>query len=195
MTAVRGKHLPGAVTITAMLKKNLCAGRLVCAALCWSALAACSPPLDWREVRVAEPPFIVMMPAKPTTHTRTVKLDAMEVGMTMRGAEAAGVTYAVGTVALQDGVAAASAARALQAALVRNIGGTIQQDKQILVSGLPITDLQADGKNARGEAMRLHARFAARGPFAYQAVVLGPSGKFSADAAGIFLDSFRPGQQ
>ena len=178
-----------------MLKKNLSAARLACVALCLPALAACSPPFDWREVRATDTPYIALMPAKPTTHTRTVKLDAMEVDMTMRGAEAGGMTFAVGAIALQDGAAAASVARALQATLVRNMGGTVQQEKQITVSGLPMTHLQVDGKNARGEAVRLHARFAARGPFAYQAVVLGASSKFSAEAAGIFLDSFRPGQQ
>ncbi|MDO8300790.1 hypothetical protein [Lacisediminimonas sp.] len=178
-----------------MLKITIRAGRFSCVALtCWT-LLACTPPLDWREVRVTETPYVVLMPAKPTAHTRTVKLDATDLAMTMRGAEVEGVTYAVGTVTLPDEARAASAARALQAALVRNMGGAVRQEKQLIVSGLPVTAIQVDGKNARGEAIRLHARFAARGPFAYQAVVLGAAAKVRTEAADIFLDSFRPGQQ
>ena len=178
-----------------MLNTIIRAARFSCVALTCCALLACTPPLDWREVRVTDTPYVVLMPAKPTAHTRTVKLDGTDIAMTMRGADVEGVTYAVGAVTLPDEARAASAARALQAALVRNLDGAVRQEKQLIVSGLPMTAIQVDGKNARGDAIRLHARFAARGPFAYQAVVLGAASKVSAEANDIFLDSFRPGQQ
>ncbi|WP_151447888.1 hypothetical protein [Lacisediminimonas profundi] len=178
-----------------MPKKNHIWRHLACAALCFPLLSGCSPALDWREIRATEAPYTVLMPAKPAVHTRKVTLDGIEVDMTMRGAEVDGVTYAVGTVVMPDEQQAAKAAGTLQAALVRNLAGSVQQQKSVNAAGLPMSQILASGKSPRGEAIQLHARFASRGNRAYQVIVFGPASKVSTDAADTFLESFRPIQQ
>ncbi|MDB5797526.1 MAG: hypothetical protein JWP36_1428 [Paucimonas sp.] len=167
-------------------------GPTACLALCIFLLCACSPALDWREVRATDSPYTVLMPAKPSVQTRQVTLDGARLDMTMQGAEVSDVTFAIGSVTLPDHRQALAAAVALQAALVRNLGATIKQQKTVTVDGLPMQEISAQGKSPRGAALDLHARFAARGNRAYQALVVGPVGKVSAQASETFLESFHP---
>ena len=182
------------VTITAMLKKSPVAGRLAGLAICFLLLSGCSPTLDWREVRGDGAPYTALFPAKPAVHSRNIMLDGSAVDMTMQGAEVEGVTYAIGTVSVADAVRANRAAAIMQEAMVRNIAGNVLLQKSVMVSGLPMAAIVAEGKNPRGEAVLLHARFAARGTYAYQAIVLGPVSQVTNDAADTFLESFKPDQ-
>lgn len=56
------------------------------AALAAVLLGACSPEYNWREVRAADQGYVVMLPGKPASMTRTIQLDGLEVPMTMQGA-------------------------------------------------------------------------------------------------------------
>ncbi|HYD95127.1 MAG TPA: hypothetical protein VEC01_07370 [Noviherbaspirillum sp.] len=155
-------------------------------AACALLLAACSPKFDWREVRGGDAPFIVLLPAKPASHTRTIDLDGVKVAMTMTAAEVDGVTFAVGSAEMQDAAQAQQALAAMKTALVRNIGGSITQEK---TAGPATIDVEAKGAQARV----LIARFAARDKRIYQAVMLGNEKAISRDAADTFFTSFKPG--
>jgi len=72
-------------------------------------LAACSPELNWREVRLGG--LAALLPCKPDAARRTVPLGTQDVAMDMLGCEAKGALFAVSHVRL-DGRQAVDAARA-----------------------------------------------------------------------------------
>ncbi|MEO8598312.1 MAG: hypothetical protein ABI656_00610, partial [bacterium] len=92
-------------------------------------LSACSPRLNWRQVDGVDAPFVVLMPAKPSTLSRPIDLDGLPVTMSMTAAEVDGVTFAVGVIALPDAASAPRALQAMKLALVRNINGSIESEK------------------------------------------------------------------
>lgn len=157
---------------------------LACAIL----LAACSPKFNWREVRGTSAPFVVLLPAKPASHTRTVNLDGIDVSMTMTAAEIDGVTFAIGTAELPDEAKAKQAIAAMKTALVRNIGGTVRKETVSAPGVLPASiDIEATGAQSRV----LLGRFIANGKHIYQVIVVGKESALSREAADTFLTSFK----
>ena len=155
---------------------------------CAFLLAACSPKFDWREVRGQGAPFVVLLPAKPASHTRTINLDGLQVSMTMTAAEVDGVTFAVGTAELSDATQAPKALAAMKTALVRNIGGAVKQEKVSDPGTVPATiDIEASGTESR----ILLARFLAKDKRIYQVVMVGKQNAVSRDAADTFFSSFK----
>lgn len=153
-------------------------------------LAACSPKFDWREVRGTSAPFVVLLPAKPASHTRSINLDGLEVSMTMTAADVDGVTFAVGTAQLPDEAKAQQALTAMKTALVRNIGGSIRKEKASAPGAIPMSiEVEAAGAESRV----LLGRFVANGRHIYQVIVVGKEQALSREAAEMFLASFKPG--
>ena len=155
-------------------------------------LMACSPKYNWREVRGTAAPFFVTLPAKPATHARTINLAGTQVTMTMTGAEVDDVTFAVGSVELADPASAEKALATMKTALVRNIGGTIRHEKPSAEgTAPPAIDVEAIGApGPNGRQRLLLARFVAKGPHVYQAIVVGDESDVSREAADTFFASF-----
>lgn len=159
-------------------------------------LPACTPAYDWREVRGTDAPFAAVFPAKPATYSRMVNLNGTQVMMTMTAAEAAGVTFAVGSAQLPDPAAAQGALQAMKTAMIGNIGGTVRHEKQsaIPANGLSSIDLEATGASTAGnsgQSRLLIARFVAKDRRVYQAVVIGTEKAISRDAVDTFFTSFK----
>jgi hypothetical protein len=151
-----------------------------------TAICACSPKFDWRDYRAADAPYSVLFPAKPATHTRKVQLDGRDASMTMTATEVDGTVFAVGTAMLADASQAEQAARAMQTAMVRNIGGSVSKEAA-RDNGI---DIEARGES-NGRPMQLHARFVARDKRAYQVVVIGPDKAVDAENIDTFIRSFK----
>lgn len=165
-------------------------------AACTLLLAACSPQYDWREVRGTGAAFTIVLPGKPASHTRTINLDGLPVTMTMTGAEVDHVSFAVGTAELPEVAQVEKAIGAMKAALVRNIGGTLNQEKAVAASGTPAIEIEASGPPAAhtgGRPRMLLARFLARDRRVYQLVVIGADKPGVREAADTFFTSFKPG--
>lgn len=181
----RQTEMPPAVTIAGMFPPLV---RIALTTAGLALLAACSPKYDWREVRGANAPFVVLLPAKPATQTRDINLDGLQVSMTMTAADVDGVSFAVGSAELGDATQAPRALAAMKTALVRNIGGTVSREQASAAGVVPATiDIEASG-NGR----LLLARFAAKDKRIYQAVVVGKQNAVSREAADTFLESFKP---
>lgn len=162
----------------------------LCSTLLVLALVACSPSLNWREVRGSDAPYVVLLPAKPTSFTRPVDLGGIKVDMHMTAAEVDDVNFAVATARIADAAQRQAALSAMQAAMLRNIGSAQHSEKSVtLKGGVPATEVVANGK-AGNTALVLHARFAAHGERVYQAIALGPAAKLSDETADTFLSSF-----
>lgn len=163
--------------------------RLSVLSLVCAVLAACSPSLDWREVRGSDTPYVVLLPAKPSTHARTVRFGGTEATMTMTAAEVDGAVFAVGSATLPDAGSAAKALQGMKAALVGNIGGTVRQEKTSAAGNTITVEVEAAGSGARPRM--LHARLVARGPQVYQVLALGDEKALPPEAVSTFLGSFR----
>lgn len=162
----------------------------VIAALLVILLSACTPSHDWREIHGDTAPFSVLLPAKPSSQTRQITLDGMAVTMTMTAVEVDHVTYAVGSVALPDAVAAKKAMLAMKAALVSHVGGAVSKEVVVDTPADNHIDLEAAG-TPKGEPRVVVARFAAHGNNAYQAIVTGPEKFISRDHIDTFITSFK----
>ena len=162
----------------------------VCSALLALALVACSPALNWREVRGGDAPYVVLLPAKPTSFARPVDLGGIKVEMNMTAAEVDDVNFAVASAKIADASQRQAALATMQTAMLRNIGSAQHSEKPVtLKGGMPATEVLATG-NAGNTTLVLHARFVMHGDRVYQAVALGPSGKLSDETADTFLSSF-----
>lgn len=155
-------------------------------------LAACSPRYNWREVHGTPIPYTVMLPAKPSSVSRPINLDGVQVNMSMTAAEVDGVTFAVGTAVLPDATAAQRALPSMKTALVKNIGGSVKHEKiSAPAPGTTMIELEAAGASG-GQRRLLVGRFVAKGPHVYQAIAVGGEQAFPREAAETFLTSFKP---
>ncbi|HEX5342193.1 MAG TPA: hypothetical protein VFX55_06845 [Duganella sp.] len=150
-------------------------------------LSACSPKYDWRDYRSNDAPYAVLFPGKPATQTRTIKLDQLEVSMTMSAAEVDGVVFAVGSAQVADAAQAPAAVDAMQTAMVNNIGASVTSSKT-LANGMREVDASGTEK---GRTMRLVGRFLAKEKRIYQVVVIGPAAQIEAEPVDTFLTSFK----
>jgi len=151
------------------------------------ALCACSPKYDWRDYRSNDAPYAVLFPGKPASQTRSIKLDQLDVSMTMSAASVDGVVFAVGSAQLADAAQAPAAVDAMQTAMVKNISASITSSRQ-LAGGAREVDASGTEK---GQAMRLIGRFVAKDNRIYQVVVIGPAAKIEAEPVETFLTSFK----
>lgn len=174
--------------------------RFLLAALAALLTAACAPDFNWREVRSPEQGYLVMLPGKPAEMTRTIRLQALEVPMTMKGARVGDVSFTVAVARLPDDSPATreAALAAMRAGMLANIGGTEREaapvQVQLVDAGgaargeVPGVRVVAAGR-AQDRAVEMRAGFAGREDLAYQWVVLGPA--LDDEQARTFLDSFR----
>jgi hypothetical protein len=65
-------------------------------------LCACSPALDWREVRPDGAAASLMLPCKPASHARKLRLAGAEVKLTLYACNANGATWAIGFADMAD---------------------------------------------------------------------------------------------
>jgi hypothetical protein len=178
-----------AVTIRAMLvNKSFLIGLV---AAIFIAGTGCSPNFNWREVQGIDPSYTVLLPAKPSSHSRTVDLDGLHVTMTMTAAETDDVNFAVASIKVDDESQRHAALLAMQKAMLQNIHGEIAQQKVIaLKDGTTMTEIHAVGKTSAGRSLSLFARFGEHGQDIFQVVALGPSDKLTSEIADTFLSSF-----
>ena len=155
------------------------------------ALTACSPSLNWREVRDGDAGYTVLLPAKPASHARDVNLGDLKVNMQMTAAEVDDMNFAVASAAIDDDAQRKAALDMMQQAMVKNIGGSITRQKTLtLKDGTMVTEIEAGGTTAGGRRLALFARFAMKAPRVYQAVAIGPQQSLTAEVAETFLTSF-----
>jgi hypothetical protein len=175
--------------------------RFLLAALAALLMAACAPDYNWREVRSPGQGYLVMLPGKPAEMTRTIRLQALEVPMTMKGARVGETSFTVAVARLPDDSQATreAALAAMRAGMLANIGGTERGEAvpvrvQVVDAAgaargeVPGVRVVAAGR-AQDRPVEMRAGFAGREDLAYQWVVLGPA--VDDEQARTFLDSFR----
>ena len=155
-----------------------------------AALSACSPQYDWRDYRSNDAPYAVLFPAKPASQTRAIKLDNLDVNMTMTAAEVDGVVFAVGSAELADAAKTPAALEAMKTALVKNIGATVTKSASSTADGRMSLDVEAKGSQ-NGETMLLIGRFIAKDKRIYQVIVMGRDKNIVRDTVETWFSSFK----
>lgn len=164
--------------------------RLLAIPLLALVLSACDPHYNWRDYRSKDAPYSVLLPGKPATHARDVRLGELPVRMTMTAAEVDDVVFAVGSAELTDAAQAPAALLAMQTALARNIGATITSQATVADSAQTTVSIEAKGMR-NGEPTLLIGRFIARERRVYQVVVMGAERHIAREQVATFLDSFK----
>lgn len=180
-------------------------GIALAAAVTVGMLAGCSPEYNWRQMSGPDQDYLIMLPAKPATMTRKIRLEEMEVSMAMQGAKVNEATFtaAVATLADASQETRNKAVQAMQRGMLTNIAAQSHRAESVSVpivdsmgarrGSLPATRLRAEG-SVKGQPVRMSAGFTAFGARAYQWVLIEPVPKNPQKAdeqVKTFIESFR----
>jgi hypothetical protein len=166
-------------------------GRRVCAWVMWAtALAACSPALDWRAVRPEASGAVALFPCRPASHARRLHLGIVSTEMFVYACTASGATFALGYADVFDPAQVGPALVALRTAAIANVGGDAEPDGVLQVKGMtPNSEarrLRIAGHLPGGRAAQMAAGFFAKGTRVFQASVIAP-GTPGAEAVNTFF--------
>jgi hypothetical protein len=154
-------------------------------------VSACSPHWNWREIRSDDAPVSILLPAKPTSHAGEIDLNGNKVTMFMTATEVNGVSFAIGSIAIEDTTKHADALMTMQTAMVRNINGEIRTQKPVkLEGGITAHEIVASGRIGNASMpVIMAARFASKGKWVVQAVAVGPEKNLPQEVIETFLGS------
>jgi hypothetical protein len=157
-------------------------------------LSACSPTLDWRDVRPKDVNILLTYPCKPEQIAQDVVLADEKVKMSMTGCVADKMTFALAHARLPSPALAAKALAQLHQAAVDNVHGKVTASSAVALKnatpGLPDTlDLKIDGQTPDGKPVRERVLLFSQGSNVYQVTAFAPTDTFKEDAAQTFTDS------
>ncbi len=163
-----------------------------------TALAACSPALDWRQAGPQGVDILLQYPCKPQSVTQAVVLAGKRLDMSMTGCEAAHMTFALAHADLGEPALVAPALAELRHDAISNIRGHVlaQQPAQVrhASSAQPdAVELDLAGQAPGGGALREHVVLFAQGTQVFQATVLAKDADYRKDAAHTFAASVQLG--
>lgn len=137
-------------------------------------LAACSPSLNWREVRPGGE-LKALLPCKPDQGSRRQNLAGREIEVQMLGCEAAGALYAVSVAELGEARHAQAVQVQWQANLLGNMQATASTSSAWSLKGantlLEPVRLKARGLRPDGQPVAVEAVWFAHGTGLYHAVI------------------------
>jgi hypothetical protein len=156
-----------------------------------SALTACSPTFNWRDVRPENTRLSLLLPCKPDKAQKTVPMGGAPTELTLLGCDAGGATFAVAVADLGDVSKVAPVLAQWQSLTLANMkaplpgAGSAPQASaqtvpptQVMALKLPGADLQppavlvkARGQRADGTGVTGHAAYFAQGSQVFQVVL------------------------
>ena len=140
-------------------------------------LVACSPALDWRELRPEDSGAVASFPCKPASHARRVPLGGAPVLLTLHSCQAAEVTWALAVADVGDPARVGAALQALREGAAANIGAGPGQPLPLAVEGAtpqPAAGrLALEGRRTDGQPVRTQVAVFAKGTRVYQATAIG----------------------
>lgn len=141
-------------------------------------LGACTPPLDWRQLRPDGWGLSVSFPCRPASHARAVPLAGAPVELTLLACSADGHTFAIASADLADPARVDPALRALGAAALANVQGTAEAEQAAVVPGMtPYPSARrwhVRGRLPDGVAVQEQVMVFGHGLRVFQATVVGP---------------------
>ena len=98
-------------------------------------LSACTPTYNWREVRPEGSGVVLMMPCKPDSHARRVRLAGGDVRLTLHACSTGEVTWALAEADLVDPTRVGPALAELRRAAAANLGADRESPLPLVVDG------------------------------------------------------------
>jgi hypothetical protein len=176
--------------------------KLVFILLFSSLFLACTPTLNWREVRFESADgnaLKVALPCKSDTATRKQKLSDVQVELSMMGCVVGGATYTLSRIPLTNPLDAPKILTAWQAAAVTNVGVKQVADKPVDMVSAKVSGAgtwpPAVRVTLNGTAIQAHMLWFAKqtdaGLTLYQAAVYDkqPSSEATTDVVATFFES------
>ena len=161
-----------------------------------SALCACSPTLNWRDVEVG-PHTKAQFPCKPEHAQRTLPLDGTPMRAAMWVCDAGGVSWSATVLEVGDPARLEAVLRASRLGLAARLQGREASSQPVQIAGMtPNPESRRVAivtQSGQATAARAEAVFVARGLQVFQFVAMAPRGVPSdwAESADTFLGSLR----
>jgi len=141
-------------------------------------LGACSPGLNWREVRTEPDGVRLLLPCKPDRGSRVVPFAGRDTELTLTGCDAAGLTFALASARLADMTQADAVLGQWRALTLAHVAAadarTLPQRPEGALDLPQSVRASASGRAPGGAAVQSEAMYFAYGDRVYQAVVYGP---------------------
>lgn len=157
--------------------------------------AGCSESVEWREFRWEGAGFAVLLPARPSKDTRSVKLGAVTLDLTLFRTEPDGSAVAIGYADLPAGLAPAARLQLLEQArdaFLANVGATERTSEAVALAGHPGLAFRGTGAvNAAGKRLVVAGRVYATDRRFYQQLMIAPAGHPIERDATLFFGSLR----
>ena len=141
-----------------------------------AALVACSPALDWREVRPEGTGVTALFPCRLDKHERSVRVAGVDLRMQQHACDAAGSTFSLAVVDGAEPTRVEPLLAALKASVAANVGGTALAEPFTPPGATPNPSsalLHVQGRLPDGRPVTLHAAFFVHGVRIYQAAAIG----------------------
>jgi hypothetical protein len=155
-------------------------GRLIGLAGLTGLLAACSPALDWRELRPEGFGLVLTLPCRPAIASRRLTLAGEAVALGLQACSADRATYAIASALLSDPAAVPAALDQLASASLANVDGRIVAERPAQVPGMTpqagARQLRISGHLSDGQEVEIDTVVFAHGLRVYQASVVGGAG-------------------
>ena len=156
---------------------------------------ACTPTLDWREVRPEGSGVRALFPCKPVSLARQVVLAGASARMTIHACSADGVLFALGFADVGERARVAPALAELRAAAARNLGASVDLARPLSIAGMTpnaqAVRLRLAGNRPDGSAVREEMALFARRTTVYQVTLLGLA--VDAAVAQAFVEGLKVG--
>lgn len=159
-------------------------------------LAACSPSLNWRQMRPEGAPLLTLFPCKPSGPTRSVTLAGAPAAVTVLSCDAQGMTFGLTFADVGDPARVGPALQALATVVAGNVGATAPSaPASAAVPGATPNPgagrLRLEGRRPDGGAIQVQLVLFAHGTQVFQATVLGS--RLDQEAVDTFLDALQVG--
>ncbi|MDE2369688.1 MAG: hypothetical protein KGN16_12020 [Burkholderiales bacterium] len=152
------------------------AARLL-SALAMVSLAACTPTLDWREMRPEGTTAQLLFPCRPKSQQRQVELAGRPTAMVLYACDAGDRTWALIKADVGDPTRVGAALQALRGAAAANVGVAPPPLGPLAIPGATPSDAggsaRIDGRRADGHPVQMRLALFARGTQVFQATVIG----------------------
>ncbi|RVU49017.1 hypothetical protein [Rubrivivax rivuli] len=156
-------------------------------------LVACTPALDWRDVRPEGALVQLQMPCKPNGQSRDVNLGGSRVNLALHACAAGQLTWGLAAADMTDPARVGPALAELAASAAGNLATKGSSLQPLAISGAtpnPASGLQRlSGRLPDGKPAQMQVVVFTRGTWVYQASVLGE--KVDEAAAQTYFASLR----
>ena len=159
-------------------------------------LAACSPALNWREVRPELANLTLLLPCKPDRGSREVPLGGQPVTLHMVGCDASGATFALAHAELAPTGEVDAVLRGWRSATLSNLRGEQLREQPARVAstgaqgeGVAAVRVSAQGTRTDGSRVQSEAQYFSKGRHVYQAVIYAQ--RLTPEMADTFFQSLK----